>query len=51
MDRIAHEVDVDAIQDNILSVTYCNIEHELVRVVGALSVFIVSMQNICNLIG
>lgn len=29
VDQIARDVDVDAIQDNILSVTYCNIEHEL----------------------
>lgn len=30
VDRIAQEVDVDAIQNNILNVTYCAIEHELV---------------------
>lgn len=29
VDRIAQEVDVDAIQNNILNVTYCAIEHEL----------------------
>lgn len=29
VNRIAREIDVDAIQDNIVSVTYCNIEHEL----------------------
>lgn len=29
VERIAREVDVDAIQENILNVTYCNVEHEL----------------------
>ena len=27
---MAREIDVDAIQENIVAVTYCNIEHELV---------------------
>ena len=29
VERIAREVDVDAIQENIVNVTYCNVEHEL----------------------
>merc|ERR1712142_1121908 len=29
VERIARDVDVDAIQENIVNVTYCNVEHEL----------------------
>ena len=32
VDKVAREIDVDAIQENIVSVTYCNIEHELVTI-------------------
>jgi len=30
VEKVAREIDVDAIQENIITVTYCNIEHELV---------------------
>lgn len=39
LDRLTREMDVKTLQDNIMNVTYCNIENELVgiKVIHALS--------------